>query len=82
MNAARLIVEVGHPEAFLVGLLFGKAAREEIAGGRDAGELERDFGTLTMHPVHVSEASEPNDEKRVRIDAEMEELTEDQRKVR
>jgi len=63
MNAARLFIEVRDPQALLVGFLFCKAAREEIPGGGDSGELERDFGTLTKHSPHLSEAAEPNDRK-------------------
>jgi hypothetical protein len=80
MNAARLIVEVRDPQAFLVGPLFGEAAGEEGAGGGDAGELERDFGTLTTHSLRVSEAPGSGDEKRVGFGAESEEFAADWKK--
>ena len=67
MDAPRLIVEVRDPKALLVRLLLGKASGEEVAGGGDAGEFERDFGTLTTHPTQLAELACGDDEKRIRI---------------
>ena len=67
MDAPRLIVEVRDPKALLVRLLLGKAPGEEVAGGGDAGEFERDFGTLTTHPTQLAELACGDDEKRIRI---------------
>ena len=70
VDAARLIVEVRDPKCLLVGFLFGEAAGEEIAGGGDAGELERDFGTLTTHPIHLSKGAAFHDGNRVGFESE------------
>ena len=55
MQAPRLRIEVGGPKTFQSRVLFDKAACEELSCGHEAGELERDIGTLTTHWVALSD---------------------------
>lgn len=65
VQAPRFVVEVGDPEALLLRPLFGKAIGEEAARRGDAGELERDFGTLMTHAGLLLEGGGANDRKRI-----------------
>lgn len=49
VQAARLVVYVRDPEAFASALGIGDASRKEVTRGRQAVELEREFGTLISH---------------------------------
>jgi hypothetical protein len=49
MDAARLLVDVRHPQALPRRIFVGQAAREEGARCEEAVELEREFDTLMPH---------------------------------
>ena len=49
VEATRLVVEMGDPDAFKAILGIGQAAGEEGPGGREAVEFQREFGTLVTH---------------------------------
>ena len=75
METARFVVEVRYPKALLFWLLFGKATRKKVAGGGEAGKLERGFDTLTTHSDRLSEVGDANDDKRVGFDANSEQMS-------
>ena len=66
MHAARLIIDMGDPQAFAGGIAVGQAAGKELTGGGQAVELQRKFGTLIPHAAAVGDSSIPNDEDRIR----------------
>ena len=49
MHAPRLLIDMGDPQALLTRVAMSQAARKELAGGRQAVELQREFGTLIPH---------------------------------
>ena len=53
VQAARAIIEMCDPKAFPAGIGIGEAPREEVAGGRQAIELERKLGRLVAHARRV-----------------------------
>jgi len=46
VDAPRLIVDLGDPQAFTARIAVGEAAGEELAGGGESVKLEREFVTL------------------------------------
>lgn len=65
MQTPRLLIEVGDPKTFQSRVLFGKAACEELSCGHEAGELERDIGTLTTHIICLPEGAPGDDSNRI-----------------
>ena len=61
VEAARLIVEMCDPEAFLAGFFLGEAAGEELPRSRKAVEGDGDIGTLMEHFPVLSDARPAND---------------------
>ena len=55
-----LLVDMGDPQAFAAGIPVRQAAGEEFAGGREAVELQREFGTLIPHAATYSETAPPD----------------------
>ena len=55
VQAARLLVEMGDPKAFLAGILLGEAAREELPRCCEAVEGDGDVGTLISHQRRLIE---------------------------
>ena len=55
VQAARLLVEMGDPKAFLAGILLGEAAREELPRRCEAVEGDGDVGTLISHQPRLIE---------------------------
>jgi hypothetical protein len=49
VEAARLVVDMRDPQALALWIFFREAPRKEIAGGSEAVELQREFGTLIPH---------------------------------
>ena len=49
MEAARLVVDMRDPDAFMDGARIGEAAGEELSRRRKPVELQRKFGTLISH---------------------------------
>lgn len=65
VQAARVIVEVGDPQAFAGGVRIGDAAREEGARGGKTVELQRRFGTLVSHAQAVPDRAQDRQRNRV-----------------
>src|SRR5689334_18743145 len=56
MQAARFLVDVGDPQPLAPWILFREATGEKVAGGGEAVELQREFGTLITHtPLLIAE---------------------------
>jgi hypothetical protein len=53
MHAARLVVDMGDPQVLPGGIAVGEAAGKKLAGGRQAVELKREFGTLISHAASL-----------------------------
>jgi hypothetical protein len=53
MDASRLVVDMGHPQALPGGIAVGEAAGKKLAGGRQTVELKREFGTLISHAASL-----------------------------
>lgn len=53
MDASRLVVDMGHPQALPGGIAVGEAAGKKLAGGRQTVELKREFGTLIPHAASL-----------------------------
>ena len=70
VNAVGVIVEMGDPKAFAGGIRVGDAAREECAGGDQAVQLQRKFGTLVTHTHCLAERERREDRNRVGFGAE------------
>ena len=68
MHTATLTVDVRDPQALRLRILFGETRREELACGREAIELQREFGTLTPHPRRLADCSPSNDANRIGFD--------------
>ena len=49
VKAAGLFVDMGDPKALAGGIGVSQASGEELASGRQAVELNREFGTLVAH---------------------------------
>jgi hypothetical protein len=49
MKTAGLFIDMRDPQCLAVRVLFGHATGEEPARGREAVELQREFGTLIPH---------------------------------
>ena len=49
LHLRSIIVDMGNPERFPARVFFGETAGEELAGGSDPVELQREFGTLIPH---------------------------------
>ena len=69
MEAMRLVINMRDPQAFAPRIFLGKATGEEGPRRLDAIELQREFGTLIPHAVHISDARragpfEPRPERR------------------
>lgn len=65
VQAARLIIEVRHPQAFAGGVAVRNAHGKEGARGSDAVEFQRKFGTLTSHCARVIEPAAAGDRNHV-----------------
>ena len=71
MEAVRLIVEVGDPQAFAPRIFFRKAAGEEGPRRFDAIELQREFGTLIPHSFQLCVAALTAHSNRIRNGAKV-----------
>ena len=49
VEAARLVIDMGDPQAFARGIAVGDAAGEERLGSGKPIEFQREFGTLIPH---------------------------------
>ena len=61
VHAARLIIDMGDPQAFATGIGIGEATRKECARGGKAVQLQRKFGTLISHKPRLKEIVPAND---------------------
>jgi hypothetical protein len=51
MEAARIVIDMGDPQVLASEIPVRHASREELAGGGETVELQREFGTLISHAV-------------------------------
>jgi hypothetical protein len=61
VEAARLVVDVRHPQAFARRVVLGKAAGEELPRRGKSVEFQREFGTLIAHGRTLAQARNAND---------------------
>ena len=71
MEAVMLFIEVRDPQAFPAPVDLREAAGEEVPRCLRAIQLQRGFGTLMLHLVHVSDRRACLDTNRVRCEQEL-----------
>jgi hypothetical protein len=49
VEAVRVAIDVCDPQLLPAGIIFREATGEKLAGGREAVELQREFGALIPH---------------------------------
>jgi hypothetical protein len=74
VQAARLIIDMGDPQALAGDIEFGEAAAEELPGRGKSIELQREFGTLVPHGFALTEPAVPFDLNRVGSGGEIQPL--------
>lgn len=65
VKAERLVVQMGDQQVFATNGLFGEATGEEFTRGAEAGQFQREFGTLIPHRLLVVDSAAPDDMNRV-----------------
>ena len=65
VEAARLLVEMGDPQALLARVLLGEATGEELSRRGQAVEGDGDIGTLMQHRPSLRLGKAANDSNRV-----------------
>ena len=66
VKAVQVVVDMGDPQPLTARIALRHAARKECAGGGEAVELERKFGTLISHAPRLKKIGRGNDRNRVR----------------
>ena len=67
MQAARVVIDMRDPQALARRIAVGETAGEKFAGGGEAVEFQRKFGTLIPHACSLCETGEPPTSNRIRI---------------
>ena len=72
VETAGLLVDMGDPEAVLLGVGFGEAPLEEIARGGDTAKLQWEFDALVPHWANLLDRMKTAHSNRVGYGAKME----------
>lgn len=66
VEAPRLFIDMGHPQAFPIRVAIGDATGEKLTRGGKAIELQRKFGTLISHANKLGAAAVRSYRNRIR----------------